>query len=248
LSSGAALAGWYREHGRDLPWRRTRDPYAVLVSEVMLQQTQVARVVPRWEAWMARWPSAAAVAAEPLAEVLRAWVGLGYNRRAVRLWEACRLVAERGWPDDLRELPGVGPYTAAAVGAFAFGRDELPVDTNVARVLERLGGRPRGGAAVVGQALMDLGATVCTARSPRCGECPLESCRSRGAVAPRARPGRPRVRFEDTDRWARGRVVAALAAGERLPEGLESWRLQRVLDGLARDGLVVLDASGLRLP
>src|SRR5213080_3710625 len=196
-----ALLGWYREHGRDLPWRRTRDPYAVLVSEVMLQQTQVARVVPRWEAWMARWPSAAAVAAEPLAEVLRAWVGLGYNRRAVRLWEACRLVAERGWPDDLRELPGVGPYTAAAVGAFAFGRDELPVDTNVARVLERLGERPRGEAAVLGQALMDLGATVCTARSPRCGECPLEGCRSRGAVAPRARsrPARPRVRFEDTD-------------------------------------------------
>jgi A/G-specific adenine glycosylase len=248
LTAGAALVAWYGRHGRDLPWRRTRDPYAVLVSEVMLQQTQVARVVPRWEGWMARWPTAAAVAVEPLAEVLRAWVGLGYNRRAVRLWEACRVVAEHGWPVDLRELPGVGPYTAAAVGAFAFGRDELPVDTNVARVLERLGGRPRGEAAVLGQALMDLGATVCTARAPRCGDCPLEGCRSRGAVAAPAPTRGPRVRFEDTDRWARGRVVAALAAGEPLPDGMESGRLKRVLDGLARDGLVVLDASGLRLP
>jgi len=248
LSAGTALAAWYREQGRDLPWRRTRDPYAVLVSEVMLQQTQVARVVPRWETWMARWPTAAAVAREPVGEVLRAWVGLGYNRRAVRLWEACRVVAEHGWPDDLRELPGVGPYTAAAVGAFALGRDELPVDTNVARVLGRLGERPRGEAAVLGQALMDLGAMVCTARSPRCAECPLEDCRSRGAVPARPRSDVRRARFEDTDRWARGRVVAALAAGERLPDGLESGRLQRVLDGLARDGLVVLDASGLRLP
>ena len=243
------LLQWYAVHGRDLPWRRTRDPYAVLVSEVMLQQTQVARVVPRWEAWIERWPTAAALAAEPLAEVLRAWVGLGYNRRAVRLWEACRVVAESGWPDDLRSLPGVGTYTAAAVGAFAFGHDELPVDTNVARVLARAGARPAGHASVLGQALMDLGATVCTARAPRCGACPLDDCSSRGAVEtpPRRSAGRGE-RFEDTDRWARGRVVAALAAGEPLPDGLETGRLRRVLSGLKRDGLVVEDASGLRLP
>ena len=249
MSAGAALVAWYGRHGRDLPWRRTRDPYAVLVSEVMLQQTQVSRVVPRFEAWMERWPTAAAVAAEPVAEILRAWVGLGYNRRALRLWEACRIVAERGWPADLRELPGVGAYTAAAVGAFAFGRDELPVDTNVARVLARLGSRPEGHAEVLGHALMDLGATICTARAPRCHACPLDDCPSRGAVAtPTPRRAAARPRFENTDRYARGRVVAALAEGEPLPVGLDSGRLRRVLAGLMRDGLVVMDASGLRLP
>jgi A/G-specific adenine glycosylase len=214
----------------------------------MLQQTQVARVVPRWLEWIERWPAAGDVAAEPAGEILRAWVGLGYNRRALRLWEACRVVAEHGWPDDLRELPGVGAYTAAAVGAFAFGRDELPVDTNVARVLGRLGERPAGHASVLGHALMDLGATVCTARSPRCAVCPLTGCPSRGTVSPAPRGNGPRVRFEDTDRFVRGRVVAALAAGEPLPEGLESGRLERALAGLERDGLVFRDASGLRLP
>jgi len=135
------------------------------------------------------------------------------------------------------------------VGAFAFGHDELPVDTNVSRVLARAGARPAGHASVLGQALMDLGATICTARAPRCAECPLETCASRGAVvAPPRRRGGRRERFEDTDRWARGRVVAALAAAEPLPEGLESGRLERVLRGLKRDGLVVEDASGLRLP
>jgi A/G-specific adenine glycosylase len=207
----------------------------------MLQQTQVARVVPRYEAWLDRWPTAAVLAGAPLADVLRAWVGLGYNRRALRLWEACRVVAERGWPADLRELPGVGPYTAAAVGAFAFGRDELPVDTNVRRVLERLGERPAGPAPVLGQALMDLGATICTARAPRCDACPLPHCPSRGAVAapPARRSDRLRVRFEDTDRYARGRVVAALANGEPPPPELDGDRLARALAGLESDGLVV---------
>src|SRR3954470_5940047 len=148
----------------------------------MLQQTQVARVLERYEAWLERWPTADALAAAPLADVLREWVGLGYNRRARRLWEACRVAAASGWPEDLRELPGVGPYTAAAVGAFAFGRDELPVDTNVARVLERAGLSFDGDAATLGHALMDLGATVCTSRAPRCAACPLEDCRSWGAV------------------------------------------------------------------
>ena len=244
----SALLDWYAAEGRDLPWRRTRDPYAILVSEVMLQQTQVARVVPRWLEWTDRWPTAAALAAEPAGEVLRAWVGLGYNRRALRLREACRIVAERGWPADLRELPGVGAYTAAAVGAFAFGRDELPVDTNVARVLARLGDRPAGHASVLGHALMDLGATVCTARAPRCGGCPLDTRPSRGAVSSAPRRRGARVRFEDTDRYARGRVVAALAAGDPLPDGLNSGRLERVLRGLERDGLVIRDTSGLRLP
>src|SRR5207253_6068547 len=124
-----------------LAWRRTRDPYAVLVSEVMLQQTQVDRVVPRYLRWLERWPTAAALAAATPAEVILEWQGLGYNRRAVSLHRAAAHVAERGWPEDLTDLPGVGPYTAAAVGNFAFGRDLLPLDTNVRRVRERTGER-----------------------------------------------------------------------------------------------------------
>jgi A/G-specific adenine glycosylase len=222
----------------------------VLVSEVMLQQTQVARVVPRYEAWLARWPTAAALAQAPTADVLGAWVGLGYNRRALRLQEACRVVARSGWPEDLRTLPGIGPYTAAAVGAFAFGRDELPVDTNVRRVLERTGWTPRRTPPGVGQALMELGALVCRARDAACGDCPVAGgCASAGAVAiaPRARGG-GRPRFEDTNRWVRGRVVAALAAGDAPPPGIEPDRLERAIDGLVRDGLVIRSAAGLRLP
>ena len=117
-----ALLAWYAENGRELPWRRTRDPYAILVSEVMLQQTQAARVAPRWLAWIERWPDAQALAAAPTGDVIREWQGLGYNRRALSLHRAARLVAARGWPDDLTQLPGVGRYTADAVGCFAFGR------------------------------------------------------------------------------------------------------------------------------
>src|SRR5438445_9190973 len=131
------LQNWFIEHGRDLPWRRTRDPYAILVSEVMLQQTQAARVVPRYLAWLERWPTVEALADAPTADVLRAWQGLGYNRRALNLQRAAREVAANGWPDDLTTLPGVGPYTADAVACFAFGRLVLPVDVNVRRVLER---------------------------------------------------------------------------------------------------------------
>ena len=139
------LRSWFAENGRDLPWRHTRDPYAILVSEVMLQQTQVSRVVPRWKEWLERWPTVEALAAASPADVIRAWQGLGYNRRGLNLWRAACVVAERGWPDDLTELPGVGPYTAAAVGNFAFGRPVLPVDVNIGRVLERTGGVVRAG-------------------------------------------------------------------------------------------------------
>jgi A/G-specific adenine glycosylase len=246
-----ALFAWYEEHARDLPWRRTADPYAILVSEVMLQQTQVARVVPRYLEWLERWPTAAALAQATREDVLRAWVGLGYNRRALALHAAAVVVAREGWPQDLTTLPGVGPYTAAAVGSFAFGAQEVAVDTNVRRVSARLGrGTPRellpaGRAAEFNQAMMELGATVCTARAPRCGECPVaESCRSSGAAgAPPAdrplEPGGPRrERFEDTNRWVRGRVVAALAAGEGVPADIDPARLSRALEGLERDGIV----------
>jgi A/G-specific adenine glycosylase len=246
----AALLGWYAREARDLPWRRTRDPYAILVSEVMLQQTQVARVVPRYLAWLERWPDAGALAAAPVAEVLGAWVGLGYNRRALRLREACAHVAQHGWPDDLRTLPGIGPYTAAAVGAFAFGRDELPVDTNVRRVLERTAQAPEHTPPDLGQALMELGAVVCRAREAACGACPVASyCASAHAVVIPARAsGVKRERFEDSNRWVRGRVVEALASGTDLPEGIELERLERAIASLVADGLVRRDGDVLSLP
>jgi len=265
-----AILAWYAAVRRDLPWRRTTDPYRILVSEVMLQQTQVARVVPYYEAWLERFPDAAAVAGAPAAEVLRMWSGLGYNRRALALQAACAVVARDGWPrtvEGLRTLPGVGPYTAAAVASFAFGEQAAAVDTNVRRVIERFDRRarrppelarraselvPDGRAADWNQAMMELGATVCTARAPACEACPAASCRSQGRpeIAPTARRGgsRERVRFEDTDRYVRGRVVAALAAGEGVPEGFEAERLERALAGLERDGLVVREAGAVRLP
>src|SRR3954447_1166239 len=134
-----ALLRWYAGARRDLPWRRTRDPYAILVSEVMLQQTQVARVVSRYLEWLERWPTAARLAAASRAEVLAAWVGLGYNRRALALHAAAAAVACDGWPADLCTLPGVGPYTAAAVASFAFGAQVAAVDTNVRRLASRMG-------------------------------------------------------------------------------------------------------------
>ena len=239
----AAVLDWYTGSRRDLPWRRTTDPYAILVSEVMLQQTQVARVVPRYLAWLERWPSAASLAVASRAEVLAAWVGLGYNRRAVALHEAARVVARDGWPADLTTLPGVGPYTAAAVASFAFGAQVAAVDTNVQRVASRLGhGSPQallapGRAAEWNQAAMELGATVCTARAPRCDACPVTEWCSCGPAAERPAVARRAERFEDSNRWVRGRIVAALAAGEGLPD-VAPDRLERALAGLVRDGLI----------
>ena len=234
-----ALLAWFERNGRDLPWRRTRDPYAVLVSEVMLQQTQVERVVPRYLAWLERWPSAEALAAAPLGEVIRAWQGLGYNRRALNLHRAAERIAASGWPADLTELPGVGRYTAAAVGCFAFGRAVVPVDTNVARVRERSGFVPTPESA---QALMDLGATVCLARVPRCGACPLAArCPSRGR---RFEPRRRQSRFEGSFRQRRGRVLRLVAAGPRPIRELD----REAVDALERDGLVRVAAGVASLP
>jgi A/G-specific adenine glycosylase len=252
------VLGWYDRAGRDLPWRRTCDPYAILVSEVMAQQTQVARVVPHYERWLQRWPTAGALAAATPAEVLAAWVGLGYNRRALRLREAAAIVARDGWPRDaeaLRRLPGVGPYTAAAVASFAFGERVAAIDTNVRRVAQRIGATP---AALLphtrhadwNQAAMELGATFCTARAPSCGGCPAAPwCDSRGRVVVALRAaGRRAPRFEETDRWLRGRIVAALAAGDPLPAQIEPERLERALAGLERDGLVQRDGRRVGLP
>jgi A/G-specific adenine glycosylase len=220
------LLAWFRENERDLPWRKTRDPYTILVSEVMLQQTQAARVVPRWLAWRERWPSAEALAAASTADVIREWQGLGYNRRAVNLRRAAQVVAEHGWPEDLTELPGVGPYTADAVACFAFGRPVLPQDVNVRRVQERTG---EAFDHTCAGALMDLGATVCIARVPRCGECPLAAgCPSRGR---RYEPLRKQSAFEGSFRQRRGAALRALLAGVD-PGDAEA------VAALRRDGLI----------
>jgi A/G-specific adenine glycosylase len=233
------LLDWFREHGRDLPWRRTHDPYAILVSEVMLQQTQVERVVPRYVAWLERWPTVAALAAAPAAAVIREWQGLGYNRRALSLHRAAQRVAAQGWPNDLTELPGVGRYTADAVARFAFDSAVLPVDTNVRRVQERTGASFSAASA---HALMDLGATVCLARVPRCGICPLAArCPSRGR---RYEPLRRQTPFEGSFRQRRARTLRLVA--ER-PRDLPSLDAPAVA-ALARDGLVEVDEGLVRLP
>jgi A/G-specific adenine glycosylase len=233
------VVAWFRERGRDLPWRRTRDPYAILVSEVMLQQTQVERVTPRYERWLERWPTVEALSGASPGDVIREWQGLGYNRRGLNLHRAARVVAESGWPDDLTELPGVGPYTAAAIGNFAFGRALLPVDTNVRRVQERTGFAFDPDAA---QALMDLGATVCLARVPRCGICPLAgSCPSRGS---RYEPLRRQSRFEGSFRQRRARTLRLVADGPRPLEELDP----AAVEALAADGLVEVTDARVALP
>ncbi len=233
------LLAWFRANARDLPWRRTRDPYAILVSEVMLQQTQVERVIPRYLAWLERWPTAAALAAASPAEVIREWQGLGYNRRALNLHRAARHVAEHGWPQHLSELPGVGPYTADALASFALGRAVLPIDTNVRRVHERTG---HAFGPECGQALMDLGATICLARVPRCGACPLaEGCPSRGR---RYEPLRKQSRFEGSFRQRRALTLRAVTDGARPLDELDA----EAVAALRRDGLVELTGGLVSLP
>ena len=233
------LLGWFRENGRDLPWRRTRDPYAILVSEVMLQQTQVGRVVPRYLAWLVRWPTVEALADAALGDVIREWQGLGYNRRAVNLHRAAQWIAGEGWPADLAELPGVGRYTADAVAAFALGEPVLPADTNVHRVQERTG---HAFGPECGQALMDLGSTICLARVPRCGVCPLaRRCPSRGR---RYEPLRKQGCFEGSFRQRRARVLRAVAERPRRLGQLDG----DAVDALVRDGLVHVRSGLVSLP
>jgi A/G-specific adenine glycosylase len=233
------LMAWFSHNGRDLPWRKTRDPYAILVSEVMLQQTQVERVIPRWNAWLERWPTPAALAAASPADAIREWQGLGYNRRAVSLHRAAQVVAEVGWPDDLTSLPGVGPYTAAAIRNQAHGEPVLPVDTNVARIQERTG-HAFGPASL--QALFDLGATVCLARVPRCEVCPLEDrCPARGR---RYDPLRKQSRFEGSFRQRRAALLRLVAAAAQPLDTLD----REAVDSLLRDGLVEQTGELVRLP
>jgi A/G-specific adenine glycosylase len=233
------LLAWFAREGRDLPWRRTRDPYAILVSEVMLHQTQVARVVPRYLEWLERWPTADALASAPAADVIRAWQGLGYNRRALNLHRAAKRIAAQGWPEDLTELPGVGRYTAHAIRCFAFGDPVLPEDTNVRRVRERTGADFGPGCA---QALMDLGASVCLARIPRCEACPLAGdCPSRGW---RYEPLRKQSRFEGSFRQRRARTLRLVAARPRALADLDP----AAVESLATDGLVSVAEGRASLP
>ncbi len=235
----ARLLSWFEKSGRELPWRLTRDPYAILVSEVMLQQTQVDRVVPRYGRWLARWPTTDALAEATAGDVIVEWQGLGYNRRALALHKAARHVSDNGWPDDLTVLPGVGPYTAAAVRNFAFGHDVLPRDVNVDRVERRTGHTFTGRAA---QALMDLGATVCLARVPRCSACPLaRTCPFQGR---RDEPRRTQSRFEGSFRQRRSRALRSVAAAPCAFEELDADAVR----ALERDGLVVVTDGLVRLP
>ena len=245
-----SVINWYRASARVLPWRETRDPYAILVSEIMLQQTQVSRVVERYNEWLARWPTAAALAAATPGDVIAAWSGLGYNNRAVRLHAAARQVTRDGWPqtyEGLLALPGVGPYTAAAVSCLAFGEDRLPVDVNIRRVLHRALERemiaPRAGRTPeLTQALFDLGATVCIARRPRCGACPLAAdCPSRGRTY---EPERKQGRFEGSRRQARGALLRRVAAGAVALDDTDA----DIADALARDGLVSIANGRITLP
>ncbi len=246
-----ALLAWYEATGRELAFRATRDPYAILVSELMAQQTQAARAAEAWTAWMARFPTVEALAVAPAADVLRSWAGLGYNRRAIHLHRAAMaIVAEHGGrvPDTvegLRALPGVGPYTARAVAAIAYGRPVGAVDTNVRRVLGRI---TRGGAEALApaqlqaladavvpadragawtHALMDIGARLCRPRTPSCADCPAVAwCRyaagERPAAGRRAQARRTVPAFPSTTRWLRGQIIARTreaAAGAWVPFG-----------------------------
>lgn len=237
------LIGWFRAEGADLPWRRTRDRYAVLVAEAQLQATPVARVLAYYEPWMARWPTADALAVAPLGEVLAAWQGLGYPRRARNLHAAARRIAGEGWPERLTDLPGVGPYTAAAIRCFADGEAVLPVDTNVGRILARRfpegwPGTPPGAGWEVGQALMDLGRLWCTAKAPGCPGCPLRPgcpAADTGRMAEMTPVRRPQGRYEGSMRQRRGLLLKALAEGRAValaddPDAAASL----VADGLAR--------------
>ena len=263
------LLAWGGPRLRDLPWRRTRDPWGVLVSEVMAQQTQVARIIPRWEAFMERFPTPESLAEAPLADLLRLWQGLGYPRRARALHEAARRIRDSGrFPstvEQLMDLPGVGPYTARAVAAFAFDLDVGVLDTNVGRLLARLAGErlrpaaaqtmaddlvPKGDAWIWNQAVMDFGATVCTARTPRCDGCPVNKQCAWAGSTERADPAQgsagvsgKQARFEGSDRQARGRLLAALVDGPILAVAVavvmdrDSVVADRLLADLVAEGL-----------
>ncbi len=245
-----ALRDWYRLNSRPLPWRTTRHPWPILVSEVMSHQTQITRVVPAYERFLDRFPNPGELAGADLAEVLRLWDGLGYQRRAVNLWRTAAIVADGGWPEDvagLSRLPGVGPYTAAAVACFAFGAPVAAVDTNLRRVVGRWIGRPvlanesldelvdGHDPAGWNQAIMDLGATVCRPASPDCAACPVSDWCADPTVyvaPPRQTP------YEGSVRQARAAILKALARGEQMRVPDSGTVAAEAMQALAAEGLV----------
>lgn len=254
------LVEWYEVNQRDLPWRRSTDPYAVLVSEVMLQQTQVSRAIPRFEAFMDCWPTIASLAGATNAGVLAQWSGLGYNTRALRLRDSAIAIARSGWPTtpaDLQKLPGIGPYTANAIASISFGAQVAATDTNLRRVLSRWCGVALEGAElaeyaneVVGdpagiwtQAVMDLGAQICIPRTPSCNRCPVsDSCSDPTVYVPPVRQSK----FEGSNRQLRGALVRASLAGDDLTEaGLSLGRtdeeMGQTIDALVTEGLISLE-------
>jgi A/G-specific adenine glycosylase len=274
------LLDWYDLEQRDLPWRRDGvTPWQILVSEFMLQQTPVARVEPIWLDWVARWPTPSATAAATVADVLRAWGKLGYPRRAKRLHECATVIAtEHGdvVPSDvetLLKLPGIGAYTARAVACFAYRQRVPVVDTNVRRVVARaVHGRADAAASPSSRdlddveallpndvlaprfsiALMELGATVCTARAPRCGLCPLRSCAWRSSGFPAGAVTRKAQRYAGTDRQVRGRLLDVLRGNDSPVTRAQldvAWlsdtaQRDRALDSLLVDGLVEQTTDG----
>lgn len=242
------LSAWFEEHGRDLPWRNTRDPWEIVVAELMLQQTQVSRVIDRWARFLDRFPTVERCASAPVSDIIDEWSGLGYNRRAVFLHRMAVMVVDEHdgvFPTDLKgllALPGVGQYTARAIAVFAFEQPEAVLDTNVARILARTTGRSLGGIEaqnladkILGpdpwswnQAMLDVGAGCCTAKNPTCGRCPLSAVCAwslAGRPEPDPAPGSAGVsgkqsRFAGSDRQGRGRLVAALRVNPVLADDL----------------------------
>ncbi len=260
----AALLSWYAEHKRDLPWRDVGDPYLVLVSEVMLQQTQASRVVPFYERFVERFPTVQSLAAASLTDVLALWSGLGYNSRAPRLRQTARIIEDEGWPktiDGLGRLPGVGSYTAAAIASFAFGEPVATIDTNMRRVVSRWNGEPLDGAAAQvvadaalgdpsaawNQAVMDLGASLCLARGARCWECPVADwCAGPDSYV----PPMPQARFEGSARQVRGAIVRAVVAAAGTVQdlagrtGFPVEAVQMAIEDLVGEGLLVENDPG----
>jgi A/G-specific adenine glycosylase len=257
--TASTLAGWYREYGRHtLVWRATRDRWTVLVSEVMLQQTQVPRVAGVFDAFMAEFPTPEAMAAAGPGAVITAWGRLGYPRRARRLWESAEMIARAGWPADLTELPGIGRYTAAAIAAQVDDDDRVGIEVNVRRVCERVRGTrltdPEAEECVrelgIGLgprdrflAVMDVGATVCVARTPQCDRCPLLAvCATRGTHVDETK--HRQSRFEGSFRQRRGLVLAQLRVGPVATGELDGEVLASLLD----DGLAEVTRGRAHLP
>lgn len=266
------ILGWFKKAGRDLPWRKTSDPYAIVVSEIMLQQTQVDRVIPKYLAFLERFPSWRALATASQAEVVKMWHGLGYNRRALGLHRLAKAVTELGaLPEDpavMQTLPGIGPYTSQAVAAFAFKRKKAaPIDTNIERILKRVFNAYKlnkqelaalarelvpGDSWSWNHALMDFGATVCVARAPRCEECPLKDicaaypCDGTDIVKAK------QSKFQDSDRFYRGRLISFLRKTNVLRRNKvgsvislsNAIRVNKIIDSLIKDQFIIEGANG----